>query len=480
MPKLRLKVGPVWAYPMSGPSIVKQALTYKAPGFQHSRAYKRGFWDGNTCLLTATPGMRPVGHETRFPAGLVEYIKAYVARFGYETDIEYTTDGLLDADHVGFAMSPRENVDEAQQDAIERAILNERGIIKFATAYGKTRTMGEFIRRIQMKTVVLCDKADLAKQLRDDLAPVIGAKVGLIGDGVWEEEDCTIAMVQTLKSRLNKPECTAFLTSVRVVVSDEVHHASSDTYGVIMAALYNAVYRIGLSATPFRYNGKGEDLKVIGWFGPVIADVDNMEGVEQGRIVPADIYMISGISDNGWTEDTKKDKFLNYGQALKQAIVGNPWRNAAIMLMVDMLEKRGLITLILVDRDEHGQTLKDLIKCPFIYGKSPKDERTQTMADFRAGKIRTLILSKIGNEGLNVPGIGAVIIAGGGKAAHVTIQKVGRGARASAGKERLLVFDFKDEGKYLGEHAKQRRRTYEADPAYTFVEIAWEELKSWL
>jgi superfamily II DNA or RNA helicase len=67
-------------------------------------------------------------------------------------------------------------------------------------------------------------------------------------------------------------------------------------------------------------------------------------------------------------------------------------------------------------------------------------------------------------------------MAGGGKAPHLTVQRVGRGMRLSEGKERLFVFDFLDEGKYLKNHAGQRERTYNDQPAYTVATVNFEEV----
>jgi hypothetical protein len=38
------------------------------------------------------------------------------------------------------------------------------------------------------------------------------------------------------------------------------------------------------------------------------------------------------------------------------------------------------------------------------------------------------------------------------------------------------VFDFIDEGKYLGKHSAERRKTYLHEPAYTLVTTTLEEL----
>ncbi len=82
------------------------------------------------------------------------------------------------------------------------------------------------------------------------------------------------------------------------------------------------------------------------------------------------------------------------------------------------------------------------------------------MGEFRSGKIDLIIVTNIWSEGVDIPEIGALILAGGGKARHKAIQRIGRGLRVVPGKEYLAVVDFLDthSEKYLLSHSRQRLR----------------------
>ena len=95
-----------------------------------------------------------------------------------------------------------------------------------------------------------------------------------------------------------------------------------------------------------------------------------------------------------------------------------------------------------------------------------------------------------------MPAVRNLIVARAGRAPHRTIQAVGRGTRAHEGKDRVRVFDFLDSDTvwYQNKKTKQwkqkagpltsqaaaRRKTYEAEEAYSVCDIGYEELMEWL
>ena len=99
----------------------------------------------------------------------------------------------------------------------------------------------------------------------------------------------------------------------------------------------------------------------------------------------------------------------------------------------------------------------------FLSGRDETIRRLRIMREFRAGRIDLIIVTNIWSEGVNVPEIGALILAGGGKARHKVIQRIGRGLRVVEGKNYLAVFDFLDSHskKYLLGHSRQRLNAVE-------------------
>ncbi len=104
---------------------------------------------------------------------------------------------------------------------------------------------------------------------------------------------------------------------------------------------------------------------------------------------------------------------------------------------------------------------------PFIHGTTPNGERERTLNRMRTGDVPILISSVILDEGVDVPAIRSLVLAGGTKARHRIKQRIGRGMRAVEGKHKLMVWDFSDAGKYLGAHARDRQILYSREEMFT-------------
>jgi superfamily II DNA or RNA helicase len=77
----------------------------------------------------------------------------------------------------------------------------------------------------------------------------------------------------------------------------------------------------------------------------------------------------------------------------------------------------------------------------------------------------------LADEGLDIPTLNCVILAGGGKSPTKCKQRVGRAIRKAEGKVGSMIFDFIDVGPYTRKHAKSRKRLLESEPEFNIVEI---------
>lgn len=482
----------IWATVDGGIDDVDRLLRYKMPGFQFSPAGKRG-WDG-WVNLGKWDGMSLV-----IPAGLVPYVK------GQHWAKAWTVIDQRDVPVFKPLYSDVElgDLEPHQLEAVEKAIAAGRGVVRYPTGVGKGRILGEVIRRLGLRTLVIVDKKDLVKQLGDEIELCIGVKVGRLGGGKHEFKDCTVATYQSLSQR--RDWVAGFWEQWDAVLVDEGHHTEAKTFGQTLQMLGNAYYRLGFSATPFK---GGENtlhdptyLKVQAWLGPPVATMSLSEGIDTGRIVPADIFIVQmpppvglGFKRLNYSDDMPPRPYWrcsehgrltsaegcecpeNYLQDYEASVVDNAGRNDAIIRLARVLRDVGP-TVVICKRIEHGNTLADGIDCRFMHGGTK--ERQDGYAAFKQGFESCLVLSSIADEALDLPNIEYLILAGGGNADHVQIQRIGRGMRASAGKDRVTVFDFDDGGYHVGKHARRRKRLYESEPAYTAVEITLNELSDW-
>lgn len=458
-----ISVGNVTAF-IHGPLRMRVAtmLTYRRTGYQFSRAYRNHQWDGFVKVVDMRTGA--------FPAGLVPYVVAQLK----QEDTHIAVADVREHPELDYCLRPASNCVELlpyQEEAASLALNTGRGVFYHATAAGKTELMVELTRRVQVKALVLVHRKDLLYQTYRRFVHNLDIKgmIGIIGDGRWEPRCVTVSTFQSIYSKAKQypNDIKPFLDSIGQVHVDEVQHLPADSFGYVMRCLPNARYRFGYSATPFKSKDDREAfIRVVGWTGPVIHVVSPQDGILAGRLVPVDVFLLpagGGVDDSSWPN------------AYESGIVYNEARNLQIIDLARRVRASGA-TLVLVERIEHGRLLSEALRCPFLFGDTSSDDRNDGWQAVRDGKQDLVVASRIADEGLDIPGIRFLILAGGGKAGHVVIQRVGRGMRAVAGKDRLTAFDFIDEGKYLGKHSVERRKTYIHEDAYTMVTTTMHEL----
>ncbi len=471
-----LEVGPVWTKVLSPDKYTRDQITdllkYREKGYRFSPAFKRGAWDGFKNLTN----WRQKTATLTFPAGLTEYVLEQPWARDFEVNNQLWLPDAEDADLI-YASRQQVELIDLQEQAVQEAIRVQRGIIQAPTGTGKGRIIGEIIRRLQHRALVLCDKRDMLQRssLFGEVTDATATFGGVVGDGIFtlpkgEGGGVVVATYQTLASKL-KSGFVPFLKDIDVLIVDEVQHAEAETYQKVLQACENAVYRIGFSATPFKsWAGKNTDratwLKVQAFLGPMIYDVGITEAIDAGRIVRPDIYIVHGCD---WHSIA-----LNFKEEYQKGIVQNMHRNHVIRGLVRSLN---LPTVVLVDRIEHGGVLQALWDVPFVHGGTPSDERQKYYTAFKRGEIQCLIISKIADEALDLPNIEVLILAGGGRAEHRQVQRIGRGMRASEGKDTVMVFDFFDEGQYLSAHSRRRVRGYENQEGYNVCHLTIDEIE---
>jgi DNA excision repair protein ERCC-3 len=86
--------------------------------------------------------------------------------------------------------------------------------------------------------------------------------------------------------------------------------------------------------------------------------------------------------------------------------------------------------LIFVDWIKQGKDLAEDLDLPFVYGETEHSERERLYDMFRDGSIDTLIVSRVGDEGIDLPDAEVAILASTmGSSRSQTGQRAGRTMR---------------------------------------------------
>ena len=329
-------------------ALVKDYLTFRPEGFQFTAAYKRKRWDGFKTLYQPTRGA--------FPAGLTWDIAELLRGAGEEVFL--VDERIRPKPHPALeGLELQGKLMPHQTEAVLRVEARSRGVVHHPVGAGKSVVIVEAARRLAVPTLVLVQRKELLTQQYRQFVELLGSPrfVGRIGDGLWEPRLFTVATIQTLSKRFKDlthlQEVKEFLEQWECVMIDECHHLPAASYSMLLHNLPNAYYRIGLSATPHRSGKKEQELYVTGLTGPIISAYDSTEGIDMGRLVPADVF----LTDPGPYVLPKGAG--SYADEVAYGIVENERRNELIVKAAMAFGQQGS-TLILTERIEHGKNLR--------------------------------------------------------------------------------------------------------------------------
>jgi superfamily II DNA or RNA helicase len=239
-------------------------------------------------------------------------------------------------------------------------------------------------------------------------------------------------------------------TANGVVVHNCHHTPARSAYKLSMAC--NAAYRFGLSATPHRPDGA--DLKLFAAVGGIIYKSTPEELVRLGRLARPEFMFLQTSYVRNIYQGMPFHKVYTLG------ITANEDRNNRITGIAEKLLSEGYIVYIHVEEVAHGRYLAGHIEgAEFVSGVTKKSDRDSIIGRFSSGKLKCLVSTLLG-EGVDIPSITAIIMAGGKKTEIGCIQKIGRALRAAPGKEKAIIVDMMDKGIYLSDHWQERYKAY--------------------
>lgn len=265
-----------------------------------------------------------------------------------------------------------------------------------------------------------------------------------------------------------RDEVVGTLQRFEFVILEEAHEVGGDGYYVVMKACSNAGYRLALTATPFMRSSDEASMRLMACVGPIGATVSEKMLIDIGVLATPKFKFVSDIPAP--VNLPQKGSWANVQNV---GIVDNQIRNERICYEARKAVSHGLSVLILVLRKKHGHSLQAMlaaqgVRARFILGDTSKSDREAALADLESGAISVLIGSTILDIGVDVPSLGMVILAGGGKAEEGTRQRIGRGLRAKkSGPNVALIVDFADtHNDHMRNHAMERRRVIDGTPGF--------------
>jgi superfamily II DNA or RNA helicase len=416
-------------YPEKVVRSITDALT--VPNLEKREAIRLGRRDANA-LPDFFPFYKYTGNELTFPRGFAHKLVRLMYQHGHDVVWD---DRRIDVPmDPSYASQMQEIIPRSEQEPMIQVIVdNHQGILNEPPSTGKTVIKLEAIRRIGQRALILIHKKEIAAQWQDECKKHLGVPMGFIGDGRWEEEEITVALIQTLTSKKDSLLAENWYRKWGFVGIDESHQAAADTR-IDLLQNFPSRYLFGLSATP----GKQDRRIVEIMLGAIVQPMSKEEMYERGLLVRPRVYrVVTGF----WAPPGTKY------QTMMSQLIDDPIRNRLIADKI--IDQAGSCQLVDSSRLRHLHTLKDLceragMKRLFMLTGEDSLERRQEVIHDAQENGNCVVFTTLGKEALNIPIADRLHLAYPISKPDLLIQVVGRIQRKHKRNRSIILYDYSD------------------------------------
>ncbi len=350
-----------------------------------------------------------------------------------------------------------------QQEAIEAWKKRRgRGVVVLPTGAGKTHVAVMGIDLWRRSTLVVAPTLDLVRQWYDLLHATFRMPVGVVGGG---DHDVRPLTVTTYDSAYIHMEHLG--NRFGMVVFDECHHLPGSTYA-LGAQLCLAPFRLGLTATPERADGREDQLAdligptvyrrdIVDLSGDFLADYDTEritvelspeERAEHDaeRAIYRGFVQSRGIrmsAPDGWSQfiiqssrDEAGRRAMKAYRRQRELAFCAPAKLEWVELLLHR-HRRDRAILFTQDNATCYEVSRRFL-VPAITHQTKVKERSDILAGLAEGRYGAVVTSKVLNEGVDVPDANVAIVVSGSGSVREHVQRLGRVLRKKGDKRAIL------------------------------------------
>ncbi|MEM2005564.1 MAG: DEAD/DEAH box helicase [Zestosphaera sp.] len=359
---------------------------------------------------------------------------------------------------VGFKGSLR----EYQSEALNAWLNNSgRGIIALPTGSGKTHIGVAALSRVGEATLIITYTKEQLMQWEKFLTSLTDMPQSLIGRYYSREKrilPITLATYQTAFKYIEK-----LAPHFNMLIIDEVHHLPAEKFKHI-AVTSPAKYRLGLSATPYREDGKHVELFPL--MGGVVYYKTAQELAEKGFLAKFKIQTIKVE-----LKSDEKKEYVRLRKAFRELAGGLDFKTLVELAKkgnfkaARALEVHSEMVKVLSMSRSKIETVKEIVERELSEGKKiiifahyvalaeeiaketgaylltgelEEGRRRAILDQFRKVGGGALVVTTVGDEGLDIPDASVGILVAGTGSRRQFIQRLGRLLRPQPGKEAVL------------------------------------------
>ena len=337
-----------------------------------------------------------------------------------------------------------------------------RGVVVLPTGAGKSYVAQMAIDKVRRSTLVVAPTLDLVRQWYDQLRVAFDCPVGVVGGGDHTVESLTVTTYDSAYIHMEHLGARFGL-----VVFDECHHLPGESFS-FSAKSCLAPFRLGLSATPERADGRHDALDQL--IGPQVyrKDVGELAGAyladyhtervevelspderveyDRERAIYRDFVRSQGIrmsQPGGWGEFIQRSVRSEEGRRAMKAYQTQRHLAFAAPSKLDYLEfllhqHAADRVLVFTQNNATAYEISRRFLVPVITHQTKVTERSAILAGFAGDTYGVIATSKVLNEGVDVPDANVAVVISGSGSVREHVQRLGRILRKRGAKRAVL------------------------------------------
>ena len=323
----------------------------------------------------------------------------------------------------------------------------KRALIVMATGLGKTVIAAHYVSMFWLpehpgkRVLFVAHTVDIIRQARKEFVEILGDAIetGIVNSDENENPNAQVLFTtfQTMHARLHEIDPSEF----SLIVDDEAHHAWAVTYRPVIEHFKDA-YALAMTATPERMDG--QDIRDI--FGDPVYQFDLVEGILRGHLAHV-TYRV--LFDNINIKQLRAylhavmggDRSVSRRQ-INDTLFIEP-REEEISRIIREARVGGEKTIHFCNSIEHVEKISEFHPDAKPYhSRLPSAVVQATLAAFRTGELREILVVDKFNEGVDIPDAEILVFRRATDSMNIWLQQLGRGTRKTTAKTHVQIYDF--------------------------------------
>jgi superfamily II DNA or RNA helicase len=354
------------------------------------------------------------------------------------------------------------------------------GVIVMPTGTGKTEVALRIMAGQPCATLVVCPVRPLMYQWHQRIRQTLGYDAGIIGDNLFDVRPLSVTTYRSACIHMER-----LGNQFALLIFDECHHLPGGITADA-ARMAAAPWRLGLTATPMRADGKETELAEL--IGPRVYEQPLAAARAQHLADYAVIKYPARLSDGERaTYDRLGREVAAYIADQRGENVDFAWldahADAATSLRARMalrahrqrkaIEDRAEAklevleeifrnhpdsqTIVFAGSNEMARRVALRFLIPCLLNHCGKRERAAIIDGFAAGRFRALVANQVLDEGVDLPAAKLAVVLGGKASGRQAVQRLGRILRKT-GAARAILYEIVCDNTGDVTRSRQRRR----------------------